>query len=162
MDERAELLQGEFPGKIAVADVRGSYPGNAIKTFTDHPSGGSAAEQMNDWFKGHPGRLVTMVSTSATYHPDFGTVNTITVLYTKQVTDEELKEMEELTVEVRKKIDERKVKQQEAELKAKEVEIKQQMDNRRLQGVGRKCEEDKHLEIIDDLRAKLKAAKKGK
>jgi hypothetical protein len=160
MDERAELLQGEFPGKIAVADVRGSYPGNAIHIFEPvyvDSNWLSAADQMNAWFKSHPGRLVTMMSVTSGPHGPL-----ITVLYTKQVTDEELKEMEELTVEVRKKIDERKVKQQEAELKAKEQEIKQQMDNRRLQGVGRQCEEDKHLEIINDLRAKLKAAKKGK
>lgn len=159
------LKAGEFPGHINVADVRGNYPGCLMKVFepdspTDLPEGTrplTAEEKMNGFFRDNPNRLVAMMTA---HDSPQGTV--LVVLFTKTLTEDDLREMEAFNTEFRARQEERKRKHMEAEIKNKEEEIKQGIENKRLQTVGRACEEQGHAKKLDELQREIKKLKRGK
>ena len=133
-------MMGE--GKINVADVRGHYSHCKAIHF-------DTAAEMNAFFEEHQQRLVVDIKPQ----PDGGFL----VLYTGVLTEEEIKEFQEVQEEARRLINERKKARLEEETKREEEKHKQELEAKRLQEVGRKCEQH-HKPLIEEKRD----AKKGK
>lgn len=149
-DKKSEVLAKEYPGKINVADVRGNYPGCEAKEF-------KSAEEMNAFFSENPNRLVVMIAPRARAYPGGIKEDVIFCLYTKVVTEEELREQAEVQEEVNKAIEKRRAARAEVEEKVREERIKQEQEQKRLIEVGRKCEHH-HASLVEENR-KLKKGK---
>ena len=151
----------ERPGKINIADVRGSYSGCLAKEFeddTDVESADfkSASAKMNEFFTENSNRLVVSVH-YAVANVQNVLVTSILCFYTKVLTDEEIAEFHAVQKDYQQEIDRRKEQRLELQRKAKDAERAHEAEQARLADVGRKCESN-HGKAIEERRA----AKKGK
>lgn len=154
MSEQREMYpikETEHVGKLLFANERGQFSHCAIKYFPD-------AKGVGDFFK-QPGNDSLMI-VEMQPHQDGG----LTVIYTRTISDEELREMALFNQAWLEEKAKRLAVELEAEEKAEEERKAAEAEANRLRIVGRKCEEH-HRPVIEEnqkLRAEIKKLRKGK
>lgn len=154
-DHTMKDLTSQYPGKMAVANERGTYAGCRLKLFVG-TSPKDLEEQVNDFFVKNQGLLVVDVR--------FPTSEMAAITYTGQVDDEYQRAVTRLHDVVQQQLALEKAKELEEEERLEKQRIEKEKDERRLIGVGRTCEEH-HRPVIDEnkaLKAEVKKLKKGK
>lgn len=144
----------ETIGKMAVADVRGTYSNAAVKLFYANTLA-ALEDNINGFYRENPGLIVVNMH----YMID-AAANHVVAAYThsSQLSDEYIAELNEVQQEVSALMAERKAKRLEAELKADEEEAERLKAERALIEVGKKCKEH-HAPLVEENR-KLKEVNK--
>lgn len=133
------------PGNVNYADIRGSYPGCKVAVFAD-------ATEVNEFFTAHANLLVTFVAPSP---------HGIVVLYTNNLSGEDLEEFNEFSRAWSLHQRERAAKREAAKAEAARKQQEAEAETRRLLVLGKKCEEhhakiEKQLAELKQLRKELK------
>ncbi len=168
--------KSQYPGKMAVADVRGTYSGCRTVEFSAQGDD-DISVQINEYFKKNQGTLIVDIkyaaavmspSTNDAPHiePLDNLVTTALITYTAQVSDEYLADLTEVQQEVDRLMTERKASRLQEKLDAEEDLEKQAKEQVRLSKVGKQCEENhgamkKRMDAMEKEMKELKK-KKGK
>lgn len=133
-----DIREVYWPGKIAVANDHGHFPGCHAKDF-------DSAEEMNKFF-GEDGKRYLVVQLLPTN-------GGITALYTNRLDPEEQEELDMVSREMTNKMDELRAKRAEAKAKAQEAKDNAERELSRLAKIGA---------MYEDRQAALKKLPDGK
>lgn len=140
----------ETLGKINIAHSRGVYSGVKLERFSEW-------EDLNRFFEKFGGQGVVMTELPQV-DPKTGE---ILVFISKNYSDEEIAELNEISNLISAEMEKRKALRAENEAKIEAERIRQQVEAKRLQEVGRKCESN-HGQVIEENSKLKKQLKKGK
>jgi len=126
-------------GPIAFADTRGYFSGCTVVPFTDE-------KDMNRWFENNLGFMLVNVVTMAT--PE-GT--TLLGIVSPIHTPEEITEMQEIQAEVQAALEKRRAQREKDRQEREKAEKAAEIEEKRLAGVGRACEQN-HGAVIEENR----------
>ncbi len=135
----------KYPGKMAMADVRGTYSGCTVQVFSS-PEAAGLASQINTYFAENPGLLVVDVR----YWSSPGASHAA-LTFTAQVSESYIEDLNIAQAKVDEFMTELKLKKAEelhANMTAEELRIE---ENKRLAQVGRQCEQN-HGAVVKQLR----------
>ncbi len=141
MSEETEVKEDvktivQKPGHINYRSDVGAFSGCAAKFFAD-------TDAMNAFFAAHTNLLVTDILLSAS--------NGLVVLYTNQLTEEEMTDFTEFSKEVNLKMEQRKKERRAAAIKQEEAQKAAEVELKRVLEVGRKCEEH-HSPLLERMK----------
>lgn len=158
-DHTMRKVEDEYPGKMAVAETRGTYSGCKMAAFRGKtPS--DVSTLVNEFFAANPGLLVVDIKYTA--EPDGH--QTAWLLYTAEVDQDYIMAINRYGEEIKRKLAEERAEQLEAEARAEEAAEKEEENRKVLIEKGRKCEEH-HRPLLEEnrkLKDELKKARKGK
>lgn len=125
-----------YPGLIALADARGSYPGCCaveLRVETPNPNGDTLASLFNAWAAEHPHHLIVYLSVAADNR-------SATLLYTKQLSAEEQADLQEVADVVSETLKSRREQRAAEKQKMQEAREAGRKETLRLAGVGKEYE----------------------
>lgn len=129
-----------YPGKVALADARGSYPGClAVSLQAKRDANATIAEAINEWAAANPAHLIVFMQVD-------GACREALILYTKQLSPEDQQELEEHAEIMSKVLQEKREERREQETKARLARQVGRNETLRLAAVGREYE--KRLGIV--------------
>lgn len=137
-----------WPGNMKFANERGHFSGCAVKTFRGDANT-APDEELNKWANANPGLLVVELNTNND--------DTITVIYTKTMSPEEIEEYDDLARSWAELSEKRKAAKEEAAAAQEKAQRDAEKEVRRLVEVGKTCEHH-HASLVEENR-KLKKGK---
>ena len=155
-DHTMKDLKDEYPGKMALAETRGTYSGCSVKVFSAS-TGEILANDINDFFKANSGLLVVDLK-FATDPSGYSAL----VTFTAQADGEYIAAIARFGEEIQRKLAEEKAAELEAEANAAEQVEDAQQKVAALAEVGRKCQSH-HAPVLEEnkkLRKELDALRK--
>lgn len=147
-EEQRELKRIEHPGtrfgqgKMNVSLNSGTTY-SSVKGLTF-----ATIEELETWCGNTPGHILIWVGNDK--------AGNVVALVSRELSDDEIQELQEWQADLERMRDERKALKAKAAIEAEEARIKNELEMKRLQQVGRDCEEH-HSKVIDENR-KLKTS----